>query len=90
MVVTEIRGKIYFYQGESLFRKVSTLCSEGISSVLFDNDNQMIVLCFNSIIYIYNVNVKLKQLIYSYMNLNLKYSNLNNLMDLLSMILVNC
>jgi hypothetical protein len=57
MAVTDyIRGNIYFYQGESLFRTVSTLCTGGIIAVLFDNNNQMIVLCEYSNIYIYNVN----------------------------------
>jgi hypothetical protein len=48
-------GNIYFYQGESLFRTVSTFCIRGISMVLFDNNNQMIVSCWNSNVYIYNV-----------------------------------
>ncbi len=55
MVVTEINsGNIYFHQSESLFRTVSTSCNF-ITSVLFDNNNQMIVSCVNSNIYIYNV-----------------------------------
>ena len=56
MVVTDTNsGNIYLYQGESLFRTVSTFCTWGITSVLFDNNNQMIVSCVNSNIYIYNV-----------------------------------
>jgi hypothetical protein len=56
MIVTGIIiGNIYFYQGESLFRTVSTFCTSGITSVLFDNNNQMIVSCLNSKIYIYNI-----------------------------------
>jgi hypothetical protein len=57
MVVTDSNnGIIYFYQGESLFRTVSTFCSNGVISVLFDNNNQMLVLCLYSGAYIYNVN----------------------------------
>ena len=48
-------GNIYLYQGESLFRTVSTFCIRGISMVLFDNNNQMIVSCWDSNVYIYNV-----------------------------------
>jgi hypothetical protein len=57
MVVTTFSDRnIYFYQSESLNRRVATKCTSGISSVLFDNNNQMIVACLDSNIYIYNVN----------------------------------
>jgi hypothetical protein len=56
MVVTTFSdGNIYFYQSESLNRRVATKCTRGITSVLFDNNNQMIVSCRESDIYIYNV-----------------------------------
>jgi hypothetical protein len=56
MVVTEYgSSNIYFYQGESSYRTIATNCSSTITSVLFDNNNQMIVSCYDSNIYIYNV-----------------------------------
>jgi hypothetical protein len=55
MVVTDISGNIYFYQGETSYRTVATNCSRFVSSVLFDNNNQMIVSCLDSNIYINNV-----------------------------------
>ncbi len=57
MVVTDNDvGKIYFYQGESSYRTVVTNCNGRITSVLFDNNNQMLVLCSYSNSSIYNVN----------------------------------
>jgi hypothetical protein len=74
MVVTSLNyGNIYFYQGESLFRTVSTFCTWGITSVLFDNNNQMIVSCGNSNIYIYNVNGTYTGLQVTACNGNYKY-----------------
>jgi len=55
MIVTDNSGNIYFYQSESLNRTVATSCTDLITSVLFDNNNQMIVSCLDSNIYIYNV-----------------------------------
>jgi len=48
MIVTDSRGNIYFYQSESLNRTVATSCTSEITSVLFDNNNQMIVSCRDS------------------------------------------
>jgi len=58
LVVTDdsYGGNIYFYQGESSYRKVPTNCGNLFGSILFDNYNQMIVTCVRSKIYIYNVN----------------------------------
>jgi len=56
MVVAENNtGNIYFYHNKKSYRKVTTKCF-GITSVLFDNNNQMIVACLDSNIYNYNVN----------------------------------
>jgi hypothetical protein len=74
MVVTDTNsGNIYLYQGESLFRTVSTFCTSGITSVLFDNNNQMIVSCLDSNIYIYNVDGTYTGLKVTACNSNLKY-----------------
>jgi hypothetical protein len=56
MIVTDDRGYIYFYQGESLYRTVATYCSSAVKSVLFDNYNQMLVLCDYQNASIYSVN----------------------------------
>ncbi len=57
LVVTDNdNGNIKFYQGESPNRTVATNCNDRVSSVLFDNNNQMLVLCYDSNIYVYNVN----------------------------------
>ena len=58
MVVTDnTNGNVYFYQNDSIIRTFSTLCNGRISSVLFDNYNQMLVLCNSQpSMYIYHVN----------------------------------
>jgi hypothetical protein len=56
MVVTDNDGgKIYFYEGDSVNRTVVTNCTGRINWLLFDNYNQMLVLCQTSSIFIYNV-----------------------------------
>jgi hypothetical protein len=49
-------GNIYFYQGDSLNKTITTNCNSRITAVLFDNYNQMLVLCEFSNPFIYNVN----------------------------------
>jgi hypothetical protein len=57
MVVTDnLLGNIYSYHGESSYSTVTTQCNSRTTSVLFDNKNQMIVLCMNSNTYVYYVN----------------------------------
>jgi hypothetical protein len=73
MVVTDFNRTIYFYQGESLFRTVATHCADMITSVLFDNNNQMIVSCYDSNIYIYNVDGTYTGLQVTVCNGNSKY-----------------
>jgi hypothetical protein len=56
MVVTDNSfGKIYFYQGDSFNKTVTTNFNGRITSVLFDNNNQMLLLYENSNSSIYNV-----------------------------------
>ena len=55
-------GKVYFYQGNSITRTIQTQCSGRISSILFDDNGNMLVLCevndidYVNLIYIYNSN----------------------------------
>ncbi len=49
-------GNINFYQGESSYRTVATKCLRRVGTVLFDNNNQLIVFCWDKNIYLYNVN----------------------------------
>jgi hypothetical protein len=58
MIVTDTNGNIYFYQNDSIIQTVQTQCTGSrIYSVLFDNYNQMLILCYiQSYMYIYHVN----------------------------------
>ena len=54
MVVTDNNnGNIYFYQGNIITQTIQTQCSGRITTVLFDDYNQMLVLCYFSYLYLY-------------------------------------
>jgi hypothetical protein len=45
VVGDDIDGKVYFYHNNTLIRSVATQCTARVSSVLFDEYNNMLVLC---------------------------------------------
>ena len=50
-------GNIYFYQNNVLVRNMTTLCNSSVNSILFDDYNHMMVLCYQSAyVYISHVN----------------------------------
>ncbi len=58
MIVTDDNRNIYFYQNDSIIQTVQTKCTGSrIYSVLFDNYNHMLILCYTqSYMYINHVN----------------------------------
>jgi DNA-binding beta-propeller fold protein YncE len=50
-------GKVYFYQNFLITKTISTQCNRRVSSILFDTNNNMLVLCeSNNYLYIYDLN----------------------------------
>ena len=58
MLITDYdTGSIYFYKNNVLVRNMTTLCNSSVNSILFDDYNQMMVLCYRpAYVYIYHVN----------------------------------
>ena len=58
LVVTHYTsGNISFYQDSVLNQTIATYCSNRVNSILFDDYNHMMVLCYKpSIFYIYHTN----------------------------------
>ena len=58
MLITDYyTGNIYFYKNNVLVRNMTTLCNSSVNSILFDDYNHMMVLCYQpAYVYIYHVN----------------------------------
>jgi hypothetical protein len=55
-VSSSINSNLYVYENNLLIKTISTQCKFPFSSFLFDNYNHILVVCFESLVYIYHVN----------------------------------